>query len=167
MSILFNSITVTLRPENFDFNLVRGINTPWKRLYAALNVLENKRGSHQGKSEHCPPQHCSGGVSLSGYQGMMILCQSSNQYRFTKSESEVTQSCPTLCNPMDFSLPGFSVHGFLQARVLEWVTISFSGGSSRPRDRTRVSCIGGRRFNLWATREAPGSPKVLIIWYLF
>ena len=67
---------------------------------------------------------------------------------------EVAQSCLTLCNPMDCSLPGFSVHGILQARILEWVTISFSRGSSRPRDWTRVSCIGGRCFNLWATREA-------------
>ena len=68
--------------------------------------------------------------------------------------SEVAQSCPTLCDPVDCSLPGFSVYGILQARILEWVTISFSRGSSRPRDRTRVSRIGGRRFNLWATREA-------------
>ena len=67
---------------------------------------------------------------------------------------EVTQSCPTLCDPVDCSLPGFSVHGILQARILEWVTISFSRGSSWPRDRTRVSCIGVRHFNLWATREA-------------
>ena len=67
--------------------------------------------------------------------------------------SEVTQSCPTLCDPMDCSLPGFSIHGILQARILEWVTISFSRGSSQPRDRTRVSHIGGRCFNLWATRE--------------
>ena len=70
--------------------------------------------------------------------------------------SEVAQSYPTLCDPMDCSLPGFSVHGILQARILEWVTISFSRGSSQPRDRTQVSCIGGRRFNLWATREAEG-----------
>ena len=68
--------------------------------------------------------------------------------------SEVAQSCPTLCDPVDCSLPGSSVHGILQARILEWVTISFSRGSSWPRDRTRVSRIGGRRFNLWATREA-------------
>ena len=67
--------------------------------------------------------------------------------------SEVAQSYPTLCDAMDCSLPGFSIHGILQARILEWVTISFSRGSSRPRDRTRVFCIGG--FNLWATREAP------------
>ena len=69
--------------------------------------------------------------------------------------SEVTQSCPTLCDPMDCSLPGFSVHGILQARMLEWVTISFSRGSSWSRDWTQVSRIGGRCFNLWATREAP------------
>jgi len=56
--------------------------------------------------------------------------------------------------PMDCSLPGSSLHGILQARVLEWVAISFSRGFSRPRDRTRVSRIPGRRFNLWATREA-------------
>ena len=73
---------------------------------------------------------------------------------FTESESEVFQSCPTLCDPMDCSLPGFSVHEILQARIMEWITISFSRGSSRPRDRTRVSRIGGICFNFWATREA-------------
>ena len=66
-----------------------------------------------------------------------------------ESESEVAQSCPTLCNPMDCSLPGFSVHGIFQARVLEWVAMSFSRGSSQPRDWTRVSRIVGRRFTLW------------------
>ena len=68
-------------------------------------------------------------------------------------KSEVAQLCPTLWDPMDCSLPGSSLHGILQARVLEWVVISFSRGSSHPRDRTLVSCILGRRFNLWATRE--------------
>ena len=72
----------------------------------------------------------------------------------SESGSEITQSCPTLCDPMDCSLLGFSVRGILQARILEWVTISFSRGSSRPRDQTGVSHIGGRCFNLWATREA-------------
>ena len=52
---------------------------------------------------------------------------------------EVAQSCPTLSNPMDFSLPGSSVHGIFQARVLQWVAIAFSRGSSWPRDRTQVS----------------------------
>ena len=62
--------------------------------------------------------------------------------------SEVTQSCPTLCDPMDCSPPGSSIHGILQARILEWVAISFSRGSSRPRDRTQVSRIAGRHFYL-------------------
>ena len=52
------------------------------------------------------------------------------------------------------SLPDSSLHGILQARILEWAGISFSRGSSWPRDRTQVSHIAGRRFNLWATREA-------------
>ena len=65
-----------------------------------------------------------------------------------ESESEVAQSYPTLCDPMDCSLPGSSLHGILQARVLESVAIFFSRGSSRPRDRTLVSCIPGRCFNL-------------------
>ena len=63
-------------------------------------------------------------------------------------ESEVAQSCPTLCDPMDCSLPGSSVHGILQARMLEWVAIFFSGGSSSPRDRTWVSSIAGNCFTL-------------------
>ena len=67
--------------------------------------------------------------------------------------SEVTQSCLTLCNPMDCSIPGFSVYGIFQARVLEWVGISFSRGSFRPRDWTHVSRIAGRRFIVWATRK--------------
>ena len=56
--------------------------------------------------------------------------------------------------PLDCSLPGSSLHGILQERVLEWVAISFSRGSSQSRDWTPVSRIPGRRFNLWATREA-------------
>ena len=65
-----------------------------------------------------------------------------------ESESEVAQSCLTLYDPMDCSLPGSSVHGILQARVLEWVAISFSRGSSWPRVWTRVSCIVGRCFTV-------------------
>ena len=68
-------------------------------------------------------------------------------------ESEVAQSCLTLCDPRDCSPPGSSVHGIFQARVLEWVAISFSRGSSQLRDWTLVSCIAGRHFTIWATRE--------------
>ena len=67
--------------------------------------------------------------------------------------SEVAQSCPTPCGPVDCSPPGSSLHGILQARILEWVAISFSRGSSQPRDWTRVSSIAGGFFTIWATRE--------------
>ena len=66
----------------------------------------------------------------------------------------VTQSCPSLCDPMDCSPPGSSVHEIFQARILEWVAISFSRGSSQPRDGTQVTCTAGRLFIKWATREA-------------
>ena len=59
-----------------------------------------------------------------------------------------------LCNPTDGSLPGSTVHGIFQARILEWAAISFSRGSSQARDRTRVSCIADRCCTVWATREA-------------
>ena len=66
-----------------------------------------------------------------------------------KSENEVTQSCPTLWDPMDSSLPGSSIHRIFQARVVEWAAISFSRGSSQSRDRTWVSCIADRHFTAW------------------
>ena len=65
------------------------------------------------------------------------------------SEVKVAQLCPTLCNPIDCSLPGPSVHGILQARILKWAS-PFSRGSSQPRGWTQVSHIAG----IWPTREA-------------
>ena len=58
------------------------------------------------------------------------------------------------CNPMDYNPPGSSAHGILQARILEWVAIPFSRGSSRPRDQTQVFHIAGSFFTVWASREA-------------
>ena len=66
-----------------------------------------------------------------------------------------TQSCPTLWDSMDGSLPGLSVIGILQARIPEWIAIFFAKGSSQPRDQTQVSRIAGGSFTIWATREAP------------
>ena len=63
------------------------------------------------------------------------------------------QLCSTLCDPMDCSPPDSSAHGNFQARILQWVAISFSRGSSQPRDWTRVFHIVGRCFTVWATRE--------------
>ena len=68
----------------------------------------------------------------------------------------VAQSCPTLCDPMNYSPSGSSVHRILQARTLEWVAMLSSRGSSQPRDRTQVSHIAGRFFTIWATRETLG-----------
>ena len=59
-----------------------------------------------------------------------------------------SQSCLTLCDPMDCSLPGFSVHGILLERILEWVAISFSRSSSPPKDQSWISCIEGRFFTI-------------------
>ena len=67
------------------------------------------------------------------------------------------------CDPMDCSLPGSFVHGILQARILEWVAISFSRRSSWPRNRTQVSYTAGRFFNNWAMRETPG---IKYLWYI-
>ena len=78
-------------------------------------------------------------------------------------ESEAAQSCPTLCNPMDCSPPSSSVHGIFQAILLEWIAISFSRGSSRPRDQTQVSCIVDGRFTVWDTREVLREYKTRII----
>ena len=79
----------------------------------------------------------------------------------------VTQSCPTLCDPMDCSLAGSSVHGILQARILEWVAMPSSRGSSQSRGQTQVSRITGRFLTIWTTREALSCylvPKRVGLW---
>ena len=67
---------------------------------------------------------------------------------------QLLNCCLTLCDPLDCSPPGSSVHGVLQARILGWFTIPFSRGSSQPRDLTHISCTAGRFF----TTEPPGKP---------
>ena len=66
----------------------------------------------------------------------------------------VTQLCQTLCDPKDCNLPVSSVLGILQAKILGWVSIPFSRGSSQLRDRTLVSCIASGFFTIWVTKEA-------------
>ena len=75
---------------------------------------------------------------------------------------KVAQSCLTLCNPMNCT-----VHGILQARILEWVAFPFSRGSSQPRDWTQVSRIAGGFFTIWATREAqkPIAGTQIALWW--
>ena len=67
--------------------------------------------------------------------------------------SSIAQLCPTLCDPMDCSLPGSLVHGIFQAWILEWVAIAFSRESSWPGDQTGVPRTADRLFTVWATRE--------------
>ena len=69
-------------------------------------------------------------------------------------EVKVAQSCPTLCDPVDYT-----VHGILQARILEWVAFPFSRRSSQPRDWTQISRIAGRFFPSWATDPARSKKK--------
>ena len=73
----------------------------------------------------------------------------------------VTWSCPTLCNLMNSSPPGSSVHGILQARTLEWVAFPFSRASSQPRDWIPISCIAGKFFTIWARQGS-----LILNWYL-
>ena len=93
-------------------------------------------------------------VMKSTHNSKAILRSKKKEYSlyqlFSESEKKVkvTQSCPTLFDRMDF------VHGTLQARILEWAAFPFSRGSSQPRDQAQVSCIAGRFFTSWATREA-------------
>ena len=68
------------------------------------------------------------------------------------------QSCPTLCDPMEYRLPGSSVQEILQARILEWVAMPSFRGSSQPRDQTHVSCFG-RRFFITSTTLVP-QPRI-------
>ena len=77
----------------------------------------------------------------------------------------VAQSCPTFCDPMNWSLPDSSVHGISQARILEWVAISFSRGSYRPRDQTRISCTASGFFITEPPAKSPKHDNVIFIFF--
>ena len=123
--------------------------------------------------------HCSeqGGLELSASSGCASTAESGPSKRHAPSRTAqtwwpgdlvtrwvlVAQLCLTLCDPMDCSLPGSSVHGILQARILEWVAIPFSKGRSQRMDRTQVSCIADGFFTTGAAREArPGEVCIKI-----
>ena len=89
-----------------------------------------------------------------------IFTVSPSFHRKVKREHE-GHSVMSDCDLTDCSPPGSSVHGILQARILEWVATPFSRGSPRPRDQTRVSHLAGRFFTIWATREALSAWQVL------
>ena len=126
--------------------------TPWTRAWQVplsldLPVKNTGVGCHALLQDHLPSwprdQTC---ISCIGRH--ILYPWATRERKKENKESEVAQSCLTLCSPMDYSLLGSSVHGIFQGRVLEWVAISFS------RDWTQVSHIVGRCFTIWATREA-------------
>ena len=93
-----------------------------------------------------------------GLQHTRLPCPSpspracSNLHPLSQWKVLVSQSCPTLCNPMDYCPSGSSVYGILQATILEWVVILFSRGSSQSRDQMQISCTVGRLFTAWARK---------------
>ena len=101
------------------------------------------------------------------------MCQTAHNcemFQRCKKSAIAAQSYPTLSKPMDSSLPGSSVHGILQARILEWVAISLSRGSSQPRERIWISHIAGRFFTISATGEVTekkstrkADPKIVVL----
>ena len=123
-------------------------NFPGKNTGAGCHFLLQGIFPAQGLDAGLP--HCRRILYHLNHQGSPYMYTHTHIYR-----SLITKLCPTHCNPMESSPPGSSVHGISQARILEWVAFSFSRGSSRPRDRTHVSCtpaLVGRFF----TTEPPG-----------
>jgi len=129
-----------------------------------IQISKNEKPNHSREDYHltqpCPEeekQTNKNSAQISPYRkfteitGPTLGGQKPNRRKystFKESESEVAQLCHTLCDPMDCSLSGSSVHGILHARNLEWIAISFSRRSSPPRDRTRVSRVVDRRFTI-------------------
>ena len=111
---------------------------------------------------HCVVSTWSWDRVLDASMGFTVKALTTVALGLNWSESEVVQSCLTLYNPVHCSPPDSSFHWILQARILKWVAISFSRGSSWPRDRTEVSHIAGRCFNLWATWEAPDWSNIMV-----
>ena len=113
----------------------------WAQLKASPHFLAHFVQHLSPNCSHRCFYHLRLKMALSGQQSTQCVC---------------TQSCPTLCSLMDFTPPGSSVHRISQARILEWVAICSSKGSSWPRDQTSVSCLAGGFISTGATWEANG-----------
>ena len=118
------------------------------KLYMLLRVTRGLPRRLSGKESTCQFRRCRFHLWVG-----KIPCRRKQQVKVL-----VAQSCLTLCNPTDYSQPGSSVHGILHARILEWVAIPFSRGSSKSRDQTWVFCITSRFFTIG---EPPGSSNPL------
>ena len=118
------------------------VTDPWSKIKRTTDLQEKRN-----ERKTWTPQKRLSALRINTWKGMLLLLV------IWRSEVKSLQLCPTLCNPMDRSLPGSYIHGIFQARILEWVAISFSRGSFQPRDQTQVSCTVGRLFTIWTTRE--------------
>ena len=128
-------LTTTLKDRNY---------------YSCLVSQMKKLELREVRRSACTPKLTLAELRFDPRQSDSPACDFNQCVDCLESESEVAQSCPTLCDPMGGNLPGSMVHGIFQARIVEWATISFSRGSSQPRDWTQVSCIADRRFTVWA-----------------
>ena len=110
------------------------------------------------------PLHLEGNQHLCAGQAALLLALRCSGRHFSILKPipwvciKSLQSCPALCDPMDLACQAPLSMGILQVRTLEWVAIPFSRESFLSRDQTKVSCIAGRFFTVWATREAPFGP---------
>ena len=135
----------TTQETTLHMDITRWLILKWdcsRRWSTSIQPAETRSGAHCGSVHQLLIAHFSLKFEKVGKTTM--------PFKVKKVKVKIAQSCLTLCHPMDCSPPGSSVHGILQARVLEWVTFSFSSGSSQPRDQTQVSFIAGRFFTSWA-----------------
>ena len=148
ITVFFNELALSIRwPKYWSFSISPSneysrfisFRMDWLDLLAVQGTLKSLLQHHSSKASI---------LWRSAFLMVQLshLCMTTGKTMQGKKESEAAQSCLTLCDPMDYSLPGFSIHGIFQARVLEWVAISFFRGSSWPRDQTWVSLIVGRCF---------------------
>ena len=114
------------------------VTDPWSKIKRTTDPREKRNGWKTWTS-----QKRLSALRINTWKGMLHLLV------IWRSEVKSLQLCPTLCSPMDWSLPGSSIHGIFQTRILEWVAVPTSRGSSQPRDQTCtfcVSCIAGGFF---------------------
>ena len=143
--------TCQCRCERHRFNpWVRKI--PWRRKWQPTPVF---------MPEESHGQRSLAGYSLGLQRWALTNLSPISPRKSVKVKVLVAQSCPTLWDPMDCSPPDSSIHGILQARIQEWLAISFSRGSSQPRDWTQVSHIAGGFFTVWATRPCSPTESIL------
>ena len=115
------------RHERYGFDPWVG-KIPWRRTWQPTLVSEEPGGLQ------------SPGSQRAGHHGSALACTHASSCP-AAAAAKALQSCPALCDPMDCSPPGSSIHGILQSRILEWVAMPSSRGSSQPRDRTHISYV--------------------------